>query len=96
MRSSRTRQGDPIERDEVDQYAAAVHRRDVARLVRLALVLAVVAVLVLLGLDNRQDVQVGYLVDETTAPLWMVIVVSTLGGLLIGALLRIRSRHHRV
>lgn len=96
MRSSRTHQGDPVGHDDVDQYAAAVHRRDAARLVRLIVVLAVVAVLVLLGLDNRQDVQVGYLVDETTAPLWMVIVISALGGVLIGALLRVRSRQHRV
>lgn len=86
----------PPVNDGVEQYAAAVHRRDAARLVRFALVLAVIAVVVLLALDNRQDVKVGYLVDDTTAPLWMVIVGSALGGLLIGALVRVRSRHQRL
>lgn len=81
--------------DEVDRYTAAVHRRDIARLVRFAFALAVVAMIVLLALDNRDDARIGYLWGDATFPLWAVIVASAVGGVLIGGLLRFRSRQHR-
>jgi uncharacterized integral membrane protein len=82
--------------DDVERHSAAVHRRDIARLIRFVIVLAVVAVIVLFALDNRDDTRVGYLWDDATFPLWMVIVGSAVGGALVGWLLRIRSRHHAV
>lgn len=79
--------------DDVERNSAAVHRRDLARLVRFTIVLAVVAVIVLFAVDNRDDTRVGYLLDDASFPLWMVIVGSAIGGALVGSMLRFRSRH---
>lgn len=82
--------------DDVDRHSAAVHRRDVARILRFVVALAVVAVIVLLALDNRDDTRVGYLWDDATFPLWFVIVGSAIGGALVGWLLRVSSRRRAV
>lgn len=79
------------DRDEIDRNTAAVHRRDLARLLRLLVVAAVLIELLLFGLDNRDDVRIGYVVGDTSGPIWLVILASALGGLLIGALTRRRS-----
>lgn len=83
------------ERDEVDRNSGAVHRRDLARTFRLAVVVALVVVFVVVALDNRSDVRVGYSIDEALAPGWLVILLSALGGLVVGWLLRLRSRGNR-
>ena len=80
--------------DDVERYSAAVHRRDVPRLIRLLVALAVLVVIVLLAVDNRDDTRVGYVWDDATFPLWTVIVGSAVAGALIGWMLRFRSRHH--
>ncbi len=83
------------EHDEVDRISGAVHRRDLARIVRLAVVVALVVAFVAVALDNRADVRVGYVTDEALAPGWLVILLSAIGGLVIGRLLRLRSRGNR-
>ncbi len=83
------------EHDEVDRNSGAVHRRDLARMIRLAVVLALVVVFVAVALDNRADVRVGYAIGEALAPGWLVILLSAIGGLVIGWLLRLRSRASR-
>ena len=70
-----------------------MHRRDLARTLRLVVVLGLIALIVAVALDNREDVRVGYLIDEALAPGWVVIVLSALGGMIIGGLLRLRSRN---
>lgn len=81
------------EHDEVEQNSGAVHRRDLARIIRLVVVLALLAAFVVVALDNRADVRVGYAIGEALAPGWLVILLSALGGLIIGWMLRLRSRH---
>ena len=81
------------EYDEVDRNRGAVHRRDLARIIRLILVVALVAVFIVVALDNRDDVRVGYSIGEGHAPIWLVILISAIGGILIGGLLRLRSRN---
>ena len=44
------------DRDEVAEQAGAVHRRDVARLIRWLFIAAIVVVLVVVALDNTDDV----------------------------------------
>jgi uncharacterized integral membrane protein len=39
------------------------------------LVAAIVAVLVLVAVDNREDVRVGYVLGDTEAPIWIVLVL---------------------
>jgi uncharacterized integral membrane protein len=78
--------------NDVDEYAAQVHRRDVRRLIRFAMIVVVVVVVVAIALDNRDDVRVGYVVGDASAPLWLVIVVAVAVGMVFGWLLRFRRR----
>jgi len=83
------------EHDEVEQNRGAVHRRDIAAIIRLVVAVVIIGAFIALALDNRDDVPVGYVIDEALAPGWLVIVLSALGGMVIGWLLRLRSRSHR-
>ncbi len=84
------------EHDDVDRASGAVHRRDLARIIRLVVVLALVVVFIAVAFDNRADMRVGYVIDEALAPGWLVILLSAIGGLIIGWMLRLRSRGNRV
>lgn len=59
--------------------AGAVHRHDIAQLLRLALAIVVVIALILIGLDNRSDVRIGYVIRGAgTVPEWtMTSITST-------------------
>jgi uncharacterized integral membrane protein len=79
--------------DDVGEHAGAVHRRDLAQMLRWLFIAAIVAALLLVGLDNRDDVRVGYAVGDTTAPIWIVIIAAAVGGMIIGWLIRHRPRN---
>ncbi|HEY0518999.1 MAG TPA: LapA family protein [Ilumatobacteraceae bacterium] len=78
--------------DEVSDYAGAVHRRDVAHLIRWIFIVLIIAALVAVAMDNRDDVPIGYVVGDASAPLWIVVVASAIGGMIIGWLVRHRPR----
>ena len=80
------------DRDDVDRNAGAVHRRDAAQVMRLVIVLIIVAALVVVAMDNRDDVRVGYAVGDAQAPVWIVLVAAAIGGVIIGWLMRHRTR----
>lgn len=68
---------------EIDEKSERrIRRRQTVRVVVVVLLLAVVAAF---ALDNRESVDVGYLLDESTWPLWTVIAGSVLAGMVIGA-----------
>jgi uncharacterized integral membrane protein len=67
---------------------------DVGRMVRLVVVLAIVTALVLVAVDNRDDVRVGYVFGDTEAPIWIVLALAAVGGVMIGWLLRHRPHRH--
>ena len=67
---------------------------DLGRMVRLVLVAAIVAVLVLVAVDNREDVRLGYVVGDTEAPIWIVLALAAVGGVLIGWLMKHRPHRH--
>ena len=77
-----------------DEHAAAVHRRDAAKIVRWLIVAAILIAIVVVARDNRRDTRVGYAFGDTEAPIWVVIVVAGLAGMVIGWLIRHRPRHH--
>jgi uncharacterized integral membrane protein len=77
---------------DVERHAGEVHRRDLARLVRLAVVAGLVVVVIAVALDNRGDVRLGYVVGDTTAPVWIAIVAAAVVGAVAGWLLRHRPR----
>ena len=79
--------GDPQE------YQDQVHRRDVRRVIRLVLLALVVIAAVVVASDNRDDVRLGYVAGDTSAPLWLVIVGALAVGVVIGWLVRLRRRH---
>lgn len=81
------------ERDDVERNTGAVHRRDAARIVRFVIVAALVAALVVVALDNRDDVRIGYAFGDASAPIWIVLVAAAIGGIVIGWLLRRRPHH---
>jgi uncharacterized integral membrane protein len=67
---------------------------DLGRIVRLTLVAAIIAALVLVAFDNRDDVRVGYVFGDTEAPIWIVLVLAAVGGLMIGWLFTHRPHRH--
>ena len=81
-----------VERDEVDQHAGAVHRRDAGNLARLIVAAVIVAALAIVGMDNRDHVRLGYGIGHVSAPIWTVIVAAGLAGVVIGWLIRHRPR----
>jgi uncharacterized integral membrane protein len=74
-----------------DQHSSSTV--DLGRVVRLTLVAGIIAVLVLVAVDNRKDVRVGYVLGDTEAPIWIVLVLAAVGGVLIGWLMQHRHRH---
>lgn len=78
--------------DEISEHAGAVHRHDAVRVVRWLFIAAIVVAIVLVGMDNRKDVRVGYSIGETSAPIWIVIVAAAVAGMVIGWLVQHRPR----
>jgi len=71
-----------------------VEARDVGHVIRLIIILAVLAALVAVALDNTDDVRVGWVVGDSNGPLWIVLIAAAIGGIIIGWLLRHRPRRH--
>ena len=67
---------------------------DLGRVARLTLVAAIVAALILVAVDNREDVRVGYVVGDTEAPIWIVLTLAAVAGVMIGWLIRHRPHQH--
>jgi uncharacterized integral membrane protein len=80
------------DRDDVAEQAGAVHRRDVARLIRLVFIAAIFVVLVVVALDNTDDVRIGYAIGDAEAPIWIVIIAAAAAGVVMGWLVRHRPR----
>ena len=78
--------------DDVE-YIERTERRSVTEIFRSIIVLALLVGLVLVALDNRDDVRVGYVFGDASAPIWIVLVASAIAGVVIGWL--IRHRPHR-
>lgn len=77
---------------DVDDISAAVHRRDARRAVRLIAILLILGALVAVAVDNREDVRIGYVFGDASGPIWLVITLAALAGVIIGWLLAHRSR----
>lgn len=78
--------------EEIHEHAGAVHRRDMAAVIRFLVAAIVVAALVIVGLDNRDDVRIGYVFGDANAPVWTVLVASAIAGIVIGWLIKHRAR----
>lgn len=76
---------------DVEEISAAVHRRDTRRIVRLVAIVLIAGALVAVALDNREDVRIGYVFGDASGPIWLVITLAGLAGVVIGWLLAHRS-----
>ena len=77
-----------------DQVKTQRHR-DLGRVVRLIFAAAIVVGVVVMGLDNRGKVRVGYPGGHRDAALWLVLVGAAVAGVVIGWLIKHRP-HHRL
>jgi len=78
-----------------DQHVSTVDTaRGVGHIIRLVVIVAVIAALVAVALDNTDDVRLGYAVGDTNAPIWIVIVLSAIGGIVLGWLFKHRPRRN--
>jgi uncharacterized integral membrane protein len=80
--------------DDVIENAGAVHRHDAAQVLRWLFIAAIVAALIVVGMDNRDNVRVGYGVGDAEAPIWIVVIAAAVGGMIIGWLVRHRPRRN--
>jgi len=78
--------------DEQQQQPAPAGRNVNPKLVVAAIVGVILIVFAVL---NTHDTNVDFIADSVNAPLIVVIVVSAFLGMLLGALLRRRGRHHQ-
>jgi uncharacterized integral membrane protein len=60
---------------------------------RIVVGILLLAVVVAIGVDNRHDVRVGYVVGDVEAPLIIVLLVTAVLGAAIGWLLLHRPGH---
>ena len=83
----------PTVSDDPHQQATT-KSHDAGVIIRFVLIAVVVVALVLVALDNTDDVRVGYVFGDANGPIWIVLVLAAIAGILIGSLLRFRHRHH--
>lgn len=58
--------------------------RSVGSIIKLVLWVAVLAVLVVFAVSNRQKANVDWIFTETETALWVVIAISTVAGAVLG------------
>ena len=69
----------------------AGERGGAARLTIAALIVVAIAAV---AIDNREEISVGYVFGDATAPVWVILVVAGVAGIVIGWLVKHRPRHH--
>ena len=61
---------------------------------RLVVAAALVAAIVVVAFDNRDDVRLGYVFGDAEAPVWIVLVAAGIAGVMIGWLVKHRAHRH--
>jgi uncharacterized integral membrane protein len=79
--------------DDRSSATTSTRGHDVAVVLRFLVIAAIVVILVIVAVDNREDVRVGYAIGHKQGPIWVVILCSALAGAVIGSL--IKHRPHR-
>jgi uncharacterized integral membrane protein len=76
-----------------DHSKVDVTARGIGGIVRVTIVALIIAAVILIAADNRDDVRIGYVTGSADAPLWLVLVIAGVAGVIVGWLLRHRPRH---
>ena len=79
---------------EVHDRTTTERAADVSRGLRFVVVAVLVAAIVVVAFDNRDDVRLGYVFGDAQAPVWIVLVAAGIAGVMIGWLLRHRPHRH--
>jgi len=61
-----------------------------SRTIRIVIAALIVAVIIAAAIDNSESVEVGYVIGETEAPVWVVLVAAGIAGVVIGWLIKHR------
>ena len=77
-----------------ESNSPAISGREAAQIIRITLAAIIVAVIVLVAFDNRNDVRVGYVLGDTEAPIWIVLAAAGVGGVIVGLMLQHRPHRH--
>jgi uncharacterized integral membrane protein len=77
-----------------DDSHSALTSRGIGGIIRFTLIAVLIAAVVLIAVDNRDDVRLGYVTGSAEAPLWLVVVAAGIAGVLVGWLVKHRPRHH--
>jgi uncharacterized integral membrane protein len=78
-----------------DHQPAANQTGERGGIVRWVIAALIVAAIVAVALDNRDEISVGYVFGDASAPLWLILVAAGAAGIVIGWLIKHRPRHHR-
>jgi uncharacterized integral membrane protein len=77
-----------------DHQAPAHPTDDRGGAVRWIIAALIVAAIVVVAVDNREEVSVGYVFGDASAPLWVILVAAGIAGIVVGWLVKHRPRHH--
>jgi uncharacterized integral membrane protein len=77
-----------------DHQPAAQQTGDRSSIVRWIIAALIVVAIVAVALDNRQEISVGYVLGDASAPVWVILVAAGVAGIIIGWLIKHRPRHH--
>jgi uncharacterized integral membrane protein len=77
-----------------DHQSSAQRTRDRSGAVRWIIAALIVVAIVAVALDNRDEISVGYVFGDASAPVWFILVVAGVAGIVIGWLIEHRPRRH--
>jgi uncharacterized integral membrane protein len=62
--------------------------------VRWIIAALIVVAIVGVAVDNREEISVGYVFGDASAPVWVILVAAGIAGIVVGWLVKHRPRHH--
>jgi uncharacterized integral membrane protein len=77
-----------------DQQLPAHRTPDRSGIARWVIAALIVIAIVAVALDNREEISVGYVFGDASAPVWVILVAAGIAGIVIGWLVKHRPRHH--
>jgi uncharacterized integral membrane protein len=62
--------------------------------VRWIIAALIVVAIVAVAVDNREEISVGYVFGDASAPVWVILVAAGIAGIVVGWLVKHRPHHH--
>jgi uncharacterized integral membrane protein len=77
-----------------DHQTAADKTGDRSGAVRWTIAALLVVAIVAVSMDNRNEISVGYVFGDASAPVWVILGTAGIAGVVVGWLVKHRPRHH--